>query len=80
MTVDVVVPTMGRPSLAGLLAALAACRGPRVGTVLLVDDRRRRERPLLEPPPAGLRLEVLRGPGAGPAAARNVGWRASRAE
>ena len=36
MTVDVVVPTTGRPSLADLLLALAAGRGPRPGRDLQV--------------------------------------------
>jgi hypothetical protein len=56
------------------LDALAAGQGPRPDRILVVDDRRS--------PPAPLDVvgvEVLRGPGAGPAAARNVGWRASRA-
>jgi histidinol-phosphate phosphatase family protein len=47
--------------------------------VVLVDDRRRATAPLFDgPAPARLRdrLTVLRGPGRGPAAARNVGWRA----
>ena len=83
---DVVVPTIGRPSLCALVDALVAARGPRPGRVLLVDDRdgdARRREPLLarEPAPylAGT-LEVLRGAGRGPAAARNVGWRTARAE
>jgi histidinol-phosphate phosphatase family protein len=80
LTVDVVVPTLGRPSLAPLLAALAAGRGPRPRSVLLVDDRRDRRRPLHVTPPPGLQVRVLPGRAAGPAAARNVGWRASRAE
>lgn len=79
--VDVVVPTVGRPSLAALLQALATGHGPWPGRVLLVDDRRHPEGPLVDVP-AGLTsvVEVLRGRGAGPAAARNVGWRASSAE
>jgi Glycosyl transferase family 2 len=36
---DVVVPTLGRPSLRDLLAALAAGSGPLPGRVVLVDDR-----------------------------------------
>jgi histidinol-phosphate phosphatase family protein len=75
---DVVVPTVGRDSLARLLAALAAAIGPLPGKLLLVDDRAARPTPLLRsaPPPrlAG-RLRVLRGRAAGPAAARNLGWR-----
>lgn len=82
LQVDLVVPTTGRPSLRALLDALAAASGPLAGRVLLVDDRPEPEGPL---PTAGLpprlaeRVEVLRGRAAGPAAARNVGWRASEA-
>jgi histidinol-phosphate phosphatase family protein len=79
--VDVVIPTVGRPSLGVLLGSLAASTGPLPGRVLLVDDRRDPEGPLLPEggPPARLRdrVAVLRGRAAGPAAARNVGWRAS---
>jgi histidinol-phosphate phosphatase family protein len=82
-TVDVVVPTLGRPSLTTLLAALAAGEGPPPGRVLLVDDRRDAAAPLaVDPWPAALasRIRVLRGHARGPAAARNVGWRASSAD
>jgi histidinol-phosphate phosphatase family protein len=80
---DLVVPTVGRGSLARLLAALAAASGPLPGRLLLVDDRRGdRAGPLLRaaPPPrlAGL-LRVVRGRAAGPAAARNLGWRRAEA-
>jgi HAD superfamily hydrolase (TIGR01662 family) len=81
MTFDVVIPTVGRPSLDVLLRSLAAARGPRPGRVILVDDRRRADAPLFPGRrPSDLSVEVLRGAGAGPAAARNRGWRASRAE
>jgi histidinol-phosphate phosphatase family protein len=76
MSFDVVVPTIGRPSLARLLDALARSSGPRPGRVLLVLDR------AVAPPAAqhGLPVTVLHGTGRGPAAARNVGWKASRAD
>jgi histidinol-phosphate phosphatase family protein len=79
---DVVVPTSGRPSLAALLDALGAARGPLPGRVIVVDDRRDAPAPLTPGSPGRLRerVEVLRGPAAGPAAARNAGWRASRSE
>jgi hypothetical protein len=80
---DVIVPTVGRPSLRRLLEALAAGSGPLPGRILLVDDRRSPDGPLLpDGPPSRIadRVEVLRGRSAGPAAARNVGWRASTAE
>jgi histidinol-phosphate phosphatase family protein len=77
-----VIPTTGRQSLRDLLEALSESAGPLPGRALVVDDRTDRRDPL--PAPGGSRLEgrieVLAGPGAGPAAARNVGWQASRAE
>jgi histidinol-phosphate phosphatase family protein len=79
MTIDVVVPTVGRDSLARLLDALGS--GPPPGRVLLVDDRRDRSRPLLPAGvPPGVGVEVVPGRAAGPAAARNLGWRRSRAD
>jgi histidinol-phosphate phosphatase family protein len=73
---DIVIPTAGRPTLARLLDTL----GPQLenpgGRVLVVDDRREAPSPLALPGFAG----VVRGRGAGPAAARNDGWRASEAE
>jgi GT2 family glycosyltransferase len=75
MTFDVVVPTVGRDSLRLLLEALAAADGPSPGRVLVVDDRRDRSRAL---PISG--VEVIAGRGAGPAAARNLGWRRATAE
>jgi histidinol-phosphate phosphatase family protein len=77
VTYDVVVPTMGRPSLAALLSALAAAHGPRPRAVILVDDRRDAAGPL---PGVPATARVVRGRGAGPAAARNAGWRAASAE
>ncbi|BBL81205.1 haloacid dehalogenase [Rubrobacter xylanophilus] len=75
-SVDVVIPTAGRPSLRTLLEALS--HQPPPGRLIVVDDRREPTGPPL-PGLAG-RVEVLRGPARGPAAARNAGWRASRAE
>jgi HAD superfamily hydrolase (TIGR01662 family) len=75
MTFDIVVPTVGRDSLARLLSALAAASGPRPGQVLVVDDRRDRSGPL----PVSPWVEVVAGRAAGPAAARNLGWRRSTA-
>lgn len=75
--VTVVVPTLGRPSLGVLLDALTAgqsCSLPL--EVLVVDDRPARSEPLRVP--AG--VTVLSGRSAGPAAARNTGWRAARHE
>lgn len=46
--------------------------------ILIVDDRP--DRPTALPLPAGVEVTVLAGRAAGPAAARNVGWRAARHE
>ena len=81
MTYDVVIPTTGRASLVRLLHALAAQPDPLPGRIWLVDDR---PAPMTDnfSPEAGenLHVVVLRSGGRGPAAARNVGWRASRAD
>jgi hypothetical protein len=71
---SVVIPTVGRESLARTLESLAAAEGPLPERVVLVDDRGS----LRAAVPAGLagRVLVLRGAGRGPAAARNAGWRA----
>jgi histidinol-phosphate phosphatase family protein len=85
MTYDVVVPTVGRRSLARLLDALAACPQPLPERIWLVDDRPAASTaPLCThgvPRSAVLdRIAVLRSGGRGPAAARNAGWRASDAD
>ena len=81
---DVVVPSIGRPSLTVLLEALADGSGePLPETVFVVDDRRAAAGPLIATDlPENLqdRVRVLASGGRGPAAARNAGWRASRQE
>lgn len=80
---DIVVPTIGRASLPRLLTSLAEADGPVPEHVYLVDDRRDRSRPLLGPAIAEValhRIKVITGRAAGPAAARNDGWRATGAE
>jgi histidinol-phosphate phosphatase family protein len=77
MTFDVVIPTVGRPSLGVLLAALDKAEGPRPGRVIVVVDGPDAQVTQCYLPPG---VELLRGRGAGPAAARNLGWRASEAE
>jgi histidinol-phosphate phosphatase family protein len=75
---DLVTPTVGRESLRRLLAALAAASGPLPGRLLLVDDRaadRPGPLPASAPPRLADRVLVVRGRAAGPAAARNLGWR-----
>jgi histidinol-phosphate phosphatase family protein len=80
---DVVVPTVGRPALETLLAALAEQGEPLPERVLVVDDRPADERSPLSLGPAAARLrdrlELVRADGGGPAAARNVGWRRATA-
>jgi GT2 family glycosyltransferase len=71
VTVSVVVPTVGRESLGSVLTALSS-----LPEVIVVDDRPAHTGPLAVPP----WVTVVRGRAAGPAAARNVGWRAARGE
>jgi glycosyltransferase involved in cell wall biosynthesis len=68
--VTLVIPTLGRTSLSVLLSAL--CLGDSA-EILVVDDRADRREPLAAPG-----AKVLTGRAAGPAAARNAGWRAAR--
>lgn len=77
MTYAVVIPTIGRPCLAGCLDALSAARGERPEEIVIVDDRPG-PGPLV-PTPEGIIARVVRSGGRGPAAARNVGWRATSA-
>ena len=82
MKVDVVVPSAGRPSLARLLASLGAARGPAPARVIVVDDRRARGAELFPgagAPALAVPVEIVPGPGTGPAAARNAGWRRATA-
>jgi len=75
LSYSVVVPTVGRPSLRPLLAALAAGTGPAPEAVVVVDDRPAPATPLDLPEwPV---LQVVPGDARGPAAARNAGWRAT---
>ncbi|MDV3126931.1 HAD-IIIA family hydrolase [Mycobacterium sp. 21AC1] len=71
MSFAIVIPTIGRPSLRRLLAALEQSDGPAPEAVIIVDDR-----PVPQPPlMTELPVTVLRSGGRGPAGARNVGWR-----
>jgi glycosyltransferase involved in cell wall biosynthesis len=74
--ITIVIPTIGRPSLTTLLDTLAPqrARSDAVVDVIVVDDRRDQREPLPVPP----WTTVLAGRGAGPAAARNTGWRKAR--
>ncbi|AGZ41600.1 putative 55.3 kDa protein in thcA 5'region [Actinoplanes friuliensis DSM 7358] len=75
--VSIVVPTVGRPSLTALLEALSAgAPCPLPTELILVDDRPSARTPLSLPP--GIEARIIAGRAAGPAAARNLGWRAAR--
>ena len=80
--VAIVIPTVGRPSLAPLLESLAVSAGPVPLQLIVVDDRARPDGPLpLGRLPARLTspLRIVHSGGRGPAAARNTGWRAGDA-
>lgn len=75
-TCDLVIPTIGRPSLGRLLGSIQKAGPPHGIQFFVVDDR-----------PDGAKLvetphwaTAVRGPGRGPASARNRGWRASDAD
>ena len=76
--ISVVVPTLGRPSLAALLVALAPGLAKHPLQLVVVDDRPEQDTPLALPPE--MDVTVVAGPARGPAAARNAGWRAARHE
>ncbi|GAA2766913.1 glycosyltransferase [Streptomyces paradoxus] len=76
----VVIPTLGRPSLGACLHALAEATGPGPARIVLVDDRPGTDRIALTavvPPSLRSRTVVVPGRARGPAAARNLGWRAA---
>lgn len=77
MTTDytIVVPTIGRESLHGLLVALQRGHGPAPRQIIVVDDRARGAGELRVD--VALPVRVVTSGGRGPAAARNVGWRAA---
>lgn len=84
MTLDLVIPSIGRRSLVDLLCALCDQAGQLPDNIYLIDDRPRASGPLIE---RGTdlgrlcgRIHVLQSGGRGPAAARNRGWRSSVAE
>lgn len=79
-TFDIVIPTIGRPSLQRLIASLARSAGPAPERLIVVDDRREPDAPLSLGSGLVWPAQVLKGPGRGPAAARNAGWRAATAD
>jgi hypothetical protein len=80
--IAVVIPTVGRPTLAGLLQSLAASAGPPPAQLIIVDDRATPDGPLRTgavPTRLASWLRIVHSGGRGPAAARNAGWRAAKA-
>jgi histidinol-phosphate phosphatase family protein len=73
VTVDIVIPTIGRASLGVLLRSLDA--GGATSNVIVVDDRPLGADPLELPQVGGQVPRVIRSGGKGPAHARNLGWR-----
>jgi glycosyltransferase involved in cell wall biosynthesis len=81
--IDIVIPTLARPSLRVLLESLAQSVGPLPQRIIIVDDRAPdapEQRNLAVPTRLVERTTIVRGDGRGPAAARNRGWRAAGAE
>jgi HAD superfamily hydrolase (TIGR01662 family) len=72
---SVVIPTLGRPCLSACLEALARAEGPPPERIVLVDDRPVGGGALAVPDELAKVTEVVSTRGAGPAAARNLGWR-----
>lgn len=78
MRFDIVIPTIGRTSLWELLRCLADARGPLPQRIIVVDDRRSTTEHLtFAKIPERIRglILLVEGRAAGPAAARNTGWR-----
>jgi histidinol-phosphate phosphatase family protein len=75
--VAIVVPTVRPAALARLLRSLTTAGWD--GPVVVVDDRADDATPLVDGE-SPLAVEVVRGRAAGPAAARNLGWRHARAD
>ncbi|GAA1747332.1 glycosyltransferase family 2 protein [Luedemannella helvata] len=78
----VVIPTVGRPSLELTLWSLVeeSPESPLPDEVIVVNDRPLTRLVPMLPPALADRTRVVAGPGRGPAAARNVGWRAASAD
>jgi hypothetical protein len=80
--IDLVVATVGGPSLTLLLAALDGPPSHLPARVVVIDDRAEPNGPLpigLVSPALAARLQIVTSGGRGRAAARNVCWRASDA-
>jgi HAD superfamily hydrolase (TIGR01662 family) len=74
----VVIPTVGRPSLDALLDVLAGLDGPPPAAVVVVDDSGTGQAARRLTGRSTPQVQLLHGPGRGPAAARNLGWRHAR--
>ncbi len=74
---SVVIPTIGRPSLAELVASVDQAPAP--ARIVIADDRPIPGSPL-SLPATSAPLVVVRTCGRGPAAARNAGWQATQSE
>lgn len=75
----VVIPTIGRSRLTGVLQAVLHGTGPQPDEVLVVDDRPGPHADLAVPD-STVPVRVLRSYGRGPAAARNTGWCAAASD
>ena len=82
LSFDVVIPTVGRPSLNELLRGLGECSGPQPALILIVCDGVDASAVSVEGVArwVAARCRVMTTRGRGPAATRNAGWSASRAE
>jgi glycosyltransferase involved in cell wall biosynthesis len=77
--VDIVIPSLGRASLAPLLKRLGGWPLVVSGRVIVVDDSGAGSVDVPDGAPAGT-VVIRTGGRCGPAAARNVGWRRSKAD
>ncbi|MDQ6933383.1 MAG: glycosyltransferase, partial [Candidatus Eremiobacteraeota bacterium] len=81
--IDVVIPTIGRPSLGILLASFGEAQETWPPSILIVDDRQDASSPLDLGAISDAffsRIRILKGRASGPASARNVGWRKATAQ
>jgi glycosyltransferase involved in cell wall biosynthesis len=77
---SVVIPTVGRESLARTLAPVLHEAPAAPAEVIVVDDRRDDDTRALQLPAGPVPVQVLRTGGRGPAVARNAGWRRATTE
>lgn len=80
--IDVVIPTIGRPSLGVLLSSIGQAAETCPPCIVIVDDRKDALTPLDLGPisePLASRVRTIKGRASGPASARNLGWRNARA-